>query len=158
MPLRTTVCGDPEASSAIETEAEKLAAESGVKVTEMEQLAPAASVAPQVLVWANSDGFVPVTVIPLMFSTALPVFLSVATCAVAVVPDCAVKLSEVGVMVAMGAGGAVPMPLRITVCGDPVALSAIERMAVKAATDAGVKVTEIEQVAFAASELPQLLV
>lgn len=55
-------------------------------------------------------------------------------------------------------GGAVPVPLRDTVCGEPLALSAMESVADKAAADAGVNVTEMLQLAPAASELPQLLV
>lgn len=50
MPVTVTICGEPVALSATETVAAKLAAEAGMKVTEMEQLAPAASVVPQVLV------------------------------------------------------------------------------------------------------------
>jgi len=50
VPVSVTVCGEPVALSVTETVAEKLATEAGVKVTEMEQLAPAASVKPQALV------------------------------------------------------------------------------------------------------------
>ena len=57
-----------------------------------------------------------------------------------------------------GAGGAVPVPLRATVCGEPVALSANDSVAEKLATEAGVKVTEIVQVEAAARVLPQVLV
>jgi len=45
---------------------------------EIAQLAPAASEVPQVLVRAKSVGFAPASVIPVMFSVALPVFFSVA--------------------------------------------------------------------------------
>lgn len=38
-------------------------------------------------------------------------------------------------------GGGVPVPVRFAVCGEPAALSATERVAVKVAADAGVKVT-----------------
>jgi len=79
VPVSATVCGEPAALSATETVAAKLVAEAGVKVTEMEQLAPAASVEPQALVCAKSLGLGPPMLMPLIFSTALPVFLSVAT-------------------------------------------------------------------------------
>ena len=69
-----------------------------------------------------------------------------------------VKVIEEGVSEATGAGMAVPVPVRVTDCGEPVALSATEREAVKVVADAGVKVIEMEQVALAASELPQVLV
>lgn len=158
MPCSVTVCGDPAASSAIETVAVKLAADAGVNVTEMEQLAFAASEFPQVFVCAKSAVFAPPSVMPLMFITALPVFFSVAVCAVAVVPVCVEKVSELGVTDATGTGTAVPVPLRATVCGEPEALSAIESVAAKLATEVGKNVTEIEQLVFTASELPQELV
>jgi hypothetical protein len=78
VPVRVTVCGEPAALSTTETAAVKLATEAGVKVTEIEQLAPAASEPPQVLVWAKSVGLVPVMEIELIESEADPVFLSVA--------------------------------------------------------------------------------
>jgi hypothetical protein len=86
------------------------------------------------------------------------VFLRVAVCAAAVAPVTEVKLSEAGVSEATGASGAVPVPLRLVVCGDPEALSATERVAVKLAAEAGVKMTEIEQLEPADNELPQVLV
>ena len=59
---------------------------------------------------------------------------------------------------AAGAVGVVPIPLRATVCGEPVALSAMESVAAKLVAEAGVNVTEIEQLVLAASELPQVFV
>ena len=70
----------------------------------------------------------------------------------------AVKVNVAGESEAMGVDAAVPVPFKATVCGDPLALSATESVAVKAVAEAGVKVTEIEQLAFAASELLQVLV
>jgi hypothetical protein len=64
----------------------------------------------------------------------------------------------VGLRLATGAGTAVPEPLRVTVCGELEALSATESVAVKLATDAGVKVMEIVQLAEAARAVPQVLV
>jgi hypothetical protein len=94
----------------------------------------------------------------LMLSVAFPVFLRVAVWDALVVPVCAVKVSVAGVSEATGAGGAVPVPLRATVCGEPDALSVTVNVAAKLATEAGVKMTEMEQLAPAASELPQVLV
>jgi hypothetical protein len=158
VPLSATVCGEPVALSATESVAAKLAAEAGVNVTEMEQLAFAASELPQVLVWAKSVGLVPVIEIPEIVNAALPVFLSMTVCAGDVVPVLVVKLSELGESETAGAAAAVPVPLKVTVCGDPVALSATESVAAKLAAEAGVNVTEMEQLAFAASEFPQVLV
>ncbi len=70
----------------------------------------------------------------------------------------AVKVNVEGESAATGVDAEVPVPLKATVCGDPLALSATDRVAAKAVADAGVKVTEIEQLAFAASELLQVLV
>jgi len=86
VPLNATVCGEPVALSAIESVAAKLAANAGVKVTETVQLAAAASELPQVVVSAKSVGLAPVMVMPVIESAALPVFISVAVCAGAVVP------------------------------------------------------------------------
>ena len=50
VPVRETVCGLPEALSAMETAALRLPVAVGLKVTLIVQLAPAATLAPQVLV------------------------------------------------------------------------------------------------------------
>jgi hypothetical protein len=57
-----------------------------------------------------------------------------------------------------GAGAAAPVPLRGTVCGLPLALSAIETDAVRVPLAAGLKMTLIVQLAPAATVLPQVLV
>ena len=75
-------------------------------------------------------------------SAALPELESVATNAAAVVPVVVLgKGSTGGVSDAMGAGGCVPVPVSVTVCGEPVALSASENVAEKLVAEAGVKVT-----------------
>ena len=51
-----------------------------------------------------------------------------------------------------------PVPVRLTVCGLPVALSVIVTAAVRAPLAAGVNVTLIVQFAPAPTELPQVLV
>lgn len=53
--------------------------------------------------------------------------------------------------------GLLPVPVRLTVCGLPVALSAMVTAAVRAPGAPGVKVTLIAQLLFAATELPQAL-
>lgn len=104
VPLNATVCGEVLALSATERDAVKLAAETGVKVTDIEQLVPGASVAPQVLVWPKSLGFAPVMEMPVIFSTEPPAFESEIFCAALVVPACVDgKLTEVGLKVTCGA-------------------------------------------------------
>jgi hypothetical protein len=87
---------------------------------------------------AKSLGFAPVMVGTMLFSVAVPVFESVAASADEVVPTVVLgklidELKE--------AAGAVPVPVRVAVCGDPLALSATESVAVKLEAEAGVKVT-----------------
>src|SRR5947199_59778 len=87
-------------------------AATGVKVTLMVQLAPAARLAGQVLVWAKSPALVPVTLTPLMFSAAVPLLVSVTVCAALVVFTVwSEKVSVVGLSVTAGRGsGAAPAP------------------------------------------------
>jgi hypothetical protein len=83
-----------------------------VNVTEIVQFAPAASVLPHVVVFAKS--VVSLSVIPLMFSVALPVFDSVVDSAAEV--DATVVLgndSVVGDSDATGALAAVPVPVTV---------------------------------------------
>lgn len=103
VPDKVTVCGEPAALSVTESVALKLAADAGVKVTEMMQLAPAASELPQVLVWAKSAAFAPVIAMPVIASAALPELDSVAVCAAVVVPDSDANVSDGGVSEATGA-------------------------------------------------------
>ena len=93
-----------------------------------------------------------------MVSAASPVFLRVMPCAALVVPVCAEKVSDVDERDTPGAAAVVPVPLNATLCGEPVALSAMETAAVKLAADAGVKVTAMLHDAPAATVLPQVLV
>jgi len=54
VPVRLTFCGLPPPSSLIETAAVRFPVAEGVKVTATKQLAPPATLVPQVLVWAKS--------------------------------------------------------------------------------------------------------
>jgi len=111
----------------------------------MEQLALAASVDPQAfapVAIAKSVGLAPTIVIPVMLRAAFPVLDNVADIAALVLP--AVKLPNgtvAGVSAAIGAGGVVPVPVSVELCGEPAALSATERVAEKLAAEAGVNVT-----------------
>jgi hypothetical protein len=106
----------------------------------MEQLEPAASVAPQALapvVSAKSPGLVPVMLGTTLFSGALPVFDNVAARAEEVVPVSVLGKDSAGLS---EAPGDVPVPVSDTVCGEPVALSATDSVAEKLVAEAGVKV------------------
>jgi len=74
----------------------------------------------------------------MLFSVAVPVFDNVAASADEVVP-----LSVLGKVTGelSDATGAVPVPVRIAVWGEPAALSLTESVAVKLTAEAGVNVT-----------------
>ena len=74
----------------------------------------------------------------MLFSGAVPVFESVAASAAEVVPVSVLGKLRDGVS---EAAGAMPVPVKLEVCGDPVALSATDSVAEKLAADAGVNVT-----------------
>ena len=54
--------------------------------------------------------------------------------------------------------GATPVPVTVTLCGEPFALSEMATEADRAPASAGLKVTETVQLAATASEVPQVLV
>jgi hypothetical protein len=87
---------------------------------------------------AKSLGLVPVMLETMLFSDALPVFDNVAAIADEVVP---VGVLGNGSDDVNDAAGAVPVPVRVAVCGEPVALSATDNKAEKLVAEAGVKVT-----------------
>ena len=86
---------------------------------------------------AKSLGFMPVIVGTMLFSVAVPVFDSVAASAGEVVPVGVLGNASAAVR---DAAAAVPVPVRVAVCGEPVALSATDNVAEKLVADAGVKV------------------
>jgi hypothetical protein len=151
------VCGEPGALSLTEIVAASVPVEFGSNVTVMVQDAPAASVLPQVLVLAKDALLAPVRLRPVIVSGALPVLVSVAFCAVLVVPLCTEpKFSVAGVSVAAGAAAVVPAPVRVLVCGEPLALSETLRIAVAEPVAVGAKVTERVHEEFAARDAPQV--
>ena len=77
VPERLTACGLPLALSEMESDAARLPAEEGVNVTLIVQLAPAATLDPQVFVWLKSPALVPVTEMLVMFKAPLPVLVRV---------------------------------------------------------------------------------
>ncbi len=95
--------------------------------------------------------------VPLRINAPFPVLKSVMVCASAVVPT--VVLAKVKL-----AGddrvttGVLPVPLRATVAGDPLALSAMLKAAFNVPEAAGLKVTVIAQLTPAATLVPHMLV
>jgi hypothetical protein len=120
VPVSVVAWGDPAALSTREIKAAKLAAETGLKLTAMVQVAPAASVAPQVVVSAKSAEPAPVTVMPEMLRVALPGFESVTVWAAEVAPTVVLGKASVAVeRTACGPEAAVPVPVSWTCWGDP---------------------------------------
>src|SRR6266487_2927041 len=103
------------------TEADRLPAADGLKMTETVQLAPAATLTPQVLVWLKSAALVPVIATLVMDKAALPEFETVIVwTALAVLTSWLAKLRLEAESVIWGA---TPAPVKLTLWGEPVALS-----------------------------------
>ncbi len=133
------------------------AAES-VNITAIVQLAPAATEPPQVSVSAKSLALVPVKARLVILKVALPVLVRMMVCAELVTSSGwlpkARLVDERLITVAL----LVPVPVRLTVWGLPMALSVMVTDAVRLPLAEGVKVTLIVQLPPAASELPQVVV
>src|SRR5205823_4235683 len=150
-PLSASVCGLPPALSATDSVPVRAPEAVGVKVTLMEQLAPAAKVAGLV-----GQAFAPVLVAAkspeaakeLIVKAAVPVLVNVTVIGALVVASSWLPKSRL--VGANPTAGAVPFPLSGTVCGLPPALSATDSVPVRALEAVGVKVTLIEQLAPAA--------
>jgi hypothetical protein len=125
----------------------------GVKVTLIEQFAPAVSEAPQVVV----SEYCALATMLLMVREAVPVLVSVMDCAALVVFT--VWLENVRLAGdRLTPGDEVPVPVRFTVWGLPLALSVMVIVPVWVPAAVGVNFTLIEQFAPAASEAPQVVV
>ena len=106
------------------TDAERAVAAVGVNVSAMLQEAPATRVVPHVPPTAKDVGFVPVIEMLAIFSAALPVFESVMLCTVLVTPTTVFgNVSDAGVRFTTGVGAGMPVPLKVTLCGEPGASS-----------------------------------
>jgi hypothetical protein len=120
VPVRPTTCGLPVALSVIVIVPVCVPVAVGVKVTLIEQFAPAASEAPQVVVSA----YCALGTMLLMLSDAVPELVSVTDCAALVVFNVwLANVRLVGDNDTAGVFGAAPVPVRFTVWGLPVALS-----------------------------------
>jgi hypothetical protein len=91
---------------------------------------------------------------------APPEFESVTVCAALVdVTAWLANVSDVGETLAPGVAAVVPVPVRVTACGLPAALSVMVTAADRAPVAVGLNVTLIVQLpVFAATELPQVFV
>lgn len=117
-----------------------VAAAAGLKATYTTQLADGASVAPHVFSSSKSAGLVPVSVMEVKVIVAVPLLVSVTAFAADVLPGAVfgkVRLDALSVT----EGAAVPVPVSVTFCGEPVALSVTLRVPLSAAAELGWKAT-----------------
>ena len=127
----------------------------GVKVTLMEQLAPAATEAPQVLVWP----YCVLATMLVIFSALPPMLLNVTVCAALGVPTAWLPKARLeGEKFATGPDAGMPVPVRLITCEPPEALSVRVIAPVRVPVAVGVKVTLMVQPAPAATELPHVFV
>jgi hypothetical protein len=156
VPVRETDCGLPEASSVNARLAVRAPVPVGIKVTLAVQFALAARLDPQLLASEKSPGFVPLSATPEMFIVAVPVLVAVTVWAELVVPMTWLEKDKLdGERLITGA---VPVPVRVTVCGLLEALSVIVTVAARLPVAEGVNVTLIAQFAPAATDVAQVLV
>lgn len=156
VPVRLTNCGLPAALSAMLTEAVRVPIAAGVNVTLIVHVPFTATELPHVLVTVKSLGSVPVAPILVIVKLAFPVLVRVTDCAALVVFR--FWLAKVRVEAVRLTAGPEPVPVRASVCGLLLRLSAMLTEAARAPSAVGVNFTVIVQVALSASELPQLFV
>jgi hypothetical protein len=148
--LSATVWGLEASLSAMFSVADSDADVDDVNVTEIEQLAPAATDAPQVFVCWKSAALVPVIVMPVIVRAVAPLLVRVTACGE--VP----KDSEFG-DTTIKDGATVPVPDNGTVWGLLASLLAMLSVADSAAVVEGLKATLIVQVAKCAKVTPQVV-
>lgn len=125
----------------------------GVNVTLTVQLAPAATLVPQVFVCAKSPGFVPVIEIPLIVSL-FPRLVSVKLCVLLVVPT--LRLTKVSELRESDTA-VFPVPFSLTVWLPVLASSAMVKVALIEPVVEGVNVTVNVHKSPTPRVLPQLL-
>lgn len=123
----------------------------GLRVTVMVQDPPAATLVPQVFVWEKAVE--PVIVMLLMLRVVLPVLLSVVVSVLEPALFALPKPRLAGLN-----STTVPVPVRLTVCGLPAALSVIDNVPIRVPLCAGLKVTLMVQLVSAARLEPQVFV
>lgn len=156
VPVRAAICGLLASLSATLRVAAAAAAAVGVKVTLIVQVAPMASVVPQVVVSANEVGDAPPMVMAIAASAAALLFVKVTVFAgLVALMDWLPNATVVGVR-NTAAGAAVPVPMSEIVCGLPAALSVIMSAALSSEVVDGVKTTAMVQVELAARVVRQV--
>ena len=88
----------------------------------------------------KDEALVPVNVMLVRYSVEVPALVRVTLCASLNVP-LAVAAKVRLLVLSVSEGAAVPVPLSFTVCGEPLAVSAMLRVALNAAAEAGLNAT-----------------
>ena len=158
-PFKDTVCGLPTALSLTETVPKLKELAGGDHLTVMAQDFPAPRLASQLFV---SEKAAPVIQMPVMLNVVVPKSLSVVVFSVmhshpSPITFLQAKVMLVGDKVAFGPETS-PVPLKVTDCGLPPPLSAIDNVPVRVPICVGLKVTLIVQLARGARLEPQVWV
>jgi hypothetical protein len=156
VPVRTAVCGLPASLSVTLNVAVAAPAVVGRNVTLMVQLAPTASVLPQLLVCANNADDTPPMVTEMEVAVAALLLVRVTVC-----PGLVVLMVWLPNATVVGArntavGATETLPTSETICGLPEALSAMLRAAVSVEFVEGVKIMPMVQLEFVASVVEQV--
>src|SRR3989454_3839805 len=158
VPARETVCGLPAASSVMFTVAARAPGAAGVNVNVKVQLADAATdppasgqgVVPEPAT-AKSPGLAPARVMLVRLSVAVPPLVRVTVWARPLVVPTR-WLPKATLFADNVTAGAMPVPVRVIVCGLPGASSTMFSMALRIPVASGVKLTLIVQLAPGATE------
>lgn len=149
VPLNVTLCVVTVELSVTVRVADLVPRARGLKVTDIAQLPPAATLVPQVLVCAKSAALVPPKAIELIVRGARPLLDSVTVCEMLVVfTSWLVKTNDGG---SSAAFGTVPVPVSAIDCWLAGATTATSTDAVRAPGAVGVKLTVMLQLAPAAT-------
>jgi hypothetical protein len=148
VPDNKTLCGLPPALSVMVMLAARLPVAVGLKVTLMEQFAPAATLAPHVFVCEKSPLFVPVMAMLEIVNVAVPVLVSVTICTALLMPT--IWLPKLMLLPPSVTMGATPVPVSVTVCGLPGNGSLTVMAPLRMPVAVGVKVTLTLQLAVGA--------
>jgi hypothetical protein len=140
VPVKATVCGEPEPLLTMLNDAVSAPVTVGVNPAYTVQVAPAVRVAPHVLRARNDVGLVPPSVMESNSTTAVLEFVSVTVFIAELLPTFTVPNASV-VALNFSTGTAIPVPVSVTFCGDPVALSVMVNVPLSAPAADGLKLT-----------------
>lgn len=155
VPVSAIDCGEFAALSVMVTAADTAPVAVGAKCPWMVQLAPTATLDPQVLANANDEALVPVTAMLMIVNGAVPVLVRVTDFDALSVPTNCVPYERL-VAERDTTGVDMPVPFSAIDCGELLALSVMVMVADSAPVSVGVKCPWMVQLAPAARVEPQV--